>query len=188
MRVGPDLIVKGWKCFDKDLKCRGFQFEVGKTYEVEGDVILCRNGFHFHEKPEHVFSYYDSSSRVCEVEAKDVITDSDKSVCRSITILKELVGISRFLISNNNADGDGNGYGYGNGYGDGDGYGYGYGDGVGNGYGDGNGYVYGYGYGYGDGYGDGNGYGYGDGDSDGYGDGDGDGCKFIFGRSFRKCI
>lgn len=30
--------IKGWKCFDKDLKCRNHQFEVGGTYEVEGEI------------------------------------------------------------------------------------------------------------------------------------------------------
>ena len=50
--------VKGWKNFDKDLKCRDFQFERGKTYSVKGDIELCKNGFHFHEKKEDLFNYY----------------------------------------------------------------------------------------------------------------------------------
>ena len=38
--------MKGYKGFDKDLSCRGFQYEIGKTYECEGKITLCENGFH----------------------------------------------------------------------------------------------------------------------------------------------
>jgi hypothetical protein len=50
--------MKGYKGFDKDLKCRGFQYEVGKTYECEGKVALCENGFHFCEDPKNIRGYY----------------------------------------------------------------------------------------------------------------------------------
>ena len=62
---------KGWKCFDKDMKCRGMQFTHGEIAEVSGEIKMCKNGIHFHENPEHVFNYYDRSSRVFEVEAED---------------------------------------------------------------------------------------------------------------------
>ena len=64
-----DDIIRGFKGFDKDLKCRGFQYEIGKDYEQEGKVKCCVRGFHFCENPFDVFRYYSpSDSRYCEVE------------------------------------------------------------------------------------------------------------------------
>ena len=40
-------MVKGFKGFNEDLTCRGFQYEIGKTYKHNGEVELCRSGFHF---------------------------------------------------------------------------------------------------------------------------------------------
>ena len=59
----------GYKGFNKNLQCRGFQYEVGKTFEHEGDVSCCNRGFHFCENPFDVFGYYPpSGSRYCSVE------------------------------------------------------------------------------------------------------------------------
>jgi hypothetical protein len=83
---------KGWKVFDENLKCRNYQFEVGKTYKVEGVLEMCINGFHFHENSKDLFAYYsfDPKNRVCEVTCEEVITGDDKSVCRNITLIREL--------------------------------------------------------------------------------------------------
>ena len=88
---------KGWKVFDKDLCCRGMQYEIGKSYTHSEEIELCTSGFHFHENKNDLFNYYefDSANRVCEITAhqynnQKVITGDDKSVCAKITILKEL--------------------------------------------------------------------------------------------------
>lgn len=49
--------MKGYKGFDKDLKCRDFQYEIGKTYETD-EAKLCEKGFHFCEAPFDVLNYY----------------------------------------------------------------------------------------------------------------------------------
>ena len=60
--------MKTYKGFDKDLKCRGFQFEIGGEYE-EKEAIACKAGFHACEYPLAVFLYYEpNESRYCEVE------------------------------------------------------------------------------------------------------------------------
>ena len=50
-------IIKSFKGFDKDLKCRGFQYEIGKEYE-EKEAKACHCGFHACEHPLDVFSHY----------------------------------------------------------------------------------------------------------------------------------
>jgi len=177
--------IRGYKCFDKDLKCRGFQFEIGKNYKHDGKPILCANGFHYHKNGEQIFAYYSDhifDTRVCEIEAGISVHDNDKSVTTDILILRELTGkeVKQLYVIDDSGSGSGDGYGsgYGDGDGSGDGSGYGYGSGSGYGSDDGSGYGYGSGSGYGsdDGSGDGSGSGsgYGDGDGSGYGDGSGD--------------
>ena len=63
-----NVVIKGYKGFDKELKCRGFLYEVDKEYEQGGEMKCCNNGFHFCENPFDVFSYYPpNDSRYCEV-------------------------------------------------------------------------------------------------------------------------
>jgi hypothetical protein len=87
--------IKGFKIFNKDLKCRGMQFEIGKTFTHEGDPVLCEYGFHFHEDPRDLFevsySFDPEQSRVCEIQVLGkVVTGDNKSVTNKIKILREL--------------------------------------------------------------------------------------------------
>ena len=61
--------IKGYKGFDKNMKCRNFQYEIGKDYQHDGKISCCNSGFHFCTNPFDVLAYYaPSSSRFCEVE------------------------------------------------------------------------------------------------------------------------
>ena len=85
-------IIKSFKGFDKDLKCRGFQYEIGKEYE-EKEAKACHCGFHACEHPLDVFSHYTpNDSRYCEVEQSGEIdkSKSDKICSTKIKIGAEL--------------------------------------------------------------------------------------------------
>ena len=83
-----------YKGFDKDFKCRGFQYEVGKTYEMDGNIACCNRGFHACESPIEVFDYYDMlTSRFAEVEQSGKIDKeavSTKTCSSRIKIKAEL--------------------------------------------------------------------------------------------------
>jgi hypothetical protein len=83
----------GFKGFDNTLKCRDFQYELGKTYTHKGTVNLCFSGFHFCENPFDVWSYYGPTNRFAQVEAEGVSkqTESDsKRVAKTLHIEAEL--------------------------------------------------------------------------------------------------
>ena len=88
--------MKGYKGFDKDLKCRDLQYEVGKETAVDGDIELCKRGIHFCENPHDIFSYYapGKNNRFAVVEAEDVSDerndDDSKRVCRRLTVKAEI--------------------------------------------------------------------------------------------------
>ena len=85
--------ITGYKVTDSNMKCRGFQFEIGKKFKIEGEVKICKNGFHFCEKTVDCFNYYPFTSlnRVFLVEGSGVIlSEGDKMCSEEIEFMREL--------------------------------------------------------------------------------------------------
>ena len=92
--------MKGFKGFDKNLKCRGMQFEVGNEYKIENNgipiALFSGTCIHFCKTIQGVNDYYDccdSDNRYCEVEAIGEIVETN-DICGTdhIRIVKEIVG------------------------------------------------------------------------------------------------
>ena len=85
--------IKAYKAFNKDLTCRGFQYEVGKEYETD-NAKLCEEGFHACENPIDVFNYYPpADSRFCLVELSGKIdkeSGDSKIAATKIKICEEI--------------------------------------------------------------------------------------------------
>jgi len=84
----------GYKATDKNMCCRDFRYELGKTYK-EDTAILCERGFHFCENPMDVLNYYNiTDGRFFEVECSDVSDETNKEdtkrVCKTIKLKSEL--------------------------------------------------------------------------------------------------
>jgi hypothetical protein len=93
--------IYAYKGFDKDLKCRDFQYEVGKDYEQDGNIKCCEKGFHACEFPYDVFSHYapGKNSRYCtvtqsgEMDKKDV----DSKVASSKIHIETEIGLGGII-------------------------------------------------------------------------------------------
>ena len=85
--------VKGYKVFNPDWTCRGFQYEVGKTYEENVKPSVCDRGFHFCKQAKDCFNYYtfDPKNKVAEVIALgEVAEEGDKCCTNKIQIVREI--------------------------------------------------------------------------------------------------
>ena len=99
--------VKGYKVFNPDWTCRGFQYEIGKIFEEDVKPSCCDRGFHFCEKAADCFSYYsfNSENRVAEVIALgEVDTDGKKSCTNKIQIVREIPWQELLTIVNTGKD------------------------------------------------------------------------------------
>lgn len=92
------MYIKG---FDKDLRCRGMQFEVGKEYSTgvaDADISLCTNTvFHFCDSLRKVHTHYsvipEENNRFCEIEVLGaLISDDTKCGSNRIRIVREILG------------------------------------------------------------------------------------------------
>lgn len=88
-----------YKGTDKDMKCRGFQYELGKVYETAA-AECCKNGFHACEYPLDVLKYYppDSSRYFVVEQGGEISKDDDDSKQASTQIeLKAEIGITELV-------------------------------------------------------------------------------------------
>ena len=87
-------VITSYKAFGKNMQCLNFQYEVGKEYEMDGEIKCCTRGFHACKSPMEVWDYYDMlNSRYAEVEQSGKIEKEENStkVCSSrIKIKAEL--------------------------------------------------------------------------------------------------
>ena len=89
--------IHGYKGFDKDLKCRGFQYETGKEYSTD-KAVACKTGFHYCENPMDVLGFYapcddtGTPNRFCEVEGSGDFdkSKSDKLCCTHLKVKAEI--------------------------------------------------------------------------------------------------
>ena len=102
--------IEGYKATDKDMKCKGYQFELGKMFIHEGDLIGCKSGFHFCPRLNDCFGYYKigDGNRYFKVRAlinlhqryeftptgyhfySGSMRDTDKRVAKKIEFLEEI--------------------------------------------------------------------------------------------------
>ena len=101
------MSIKGYKVFNPDWTCRGFQYKTGETFIHNGNIEMCGKGFHFCQKASDCFTYYnfDSNNKVAEVEAIGLVeTDGDKSVTDKIVIIREILWHEVLTIVNEGKD------------------------------------------------------------------------------------
>lgn len=85
--------VRGFKVFNPDWTCRGFQYEVGKIFEEDVEPSCCDRGFHFCENAADCFNYYsfNPDNKVAEVIAYgDIVRGDDKCCTNKIKIVCEI--------------------------------------------------------------------------------------------------
>ena len=93
----------GYKVFNSDWSCRDFQYEIGKTYELEGELKVCENGFHYCNKLIDCFNYYDFNpkNKVAIIEAIGNIEEEEsKCATDKIKIVKEITWLQVLEIVN----------------------------------------------------------------------------------------
>ena len=94
--MSENKTVKGYKVFNPDWTCRGFQYKVGKCYEMDERPKICERGYHFCKDLKDCYDYYsfDSDNKVAEITAYgdiDVEENGKKSCTNKIKIEKEIV-------------------------------------------------------------------------------------------------
>lgn len=102
--------IMAYKAFEMDFRCRGFQYEVGKEYHINGDISSCVKGFHACENLIDVFEFYPlGKSRIAEVELWGNIDESYQSLSDTVKLCASDIRIVREIslddYINDNYDG-----------------------------------------------------------------------------------
>lgn len=98
--------ITGYKAFNEDWTCRGFQYEIGKTYTMKEKPICCNQGFHFCTNIADCFKHYANnpeSTKIALVEALgDIDKEDDASKCctNKIKIVKEISFAEAYELGN----------------------------------------------------------------------------------------
>ena len=95
-----DKVIIAYKGFDKDFKCRGFQYAVGETYTHAGDVRACESGFHACEYPLDALGYYPpASSQFAVVEQSGSIArhTGDSKIASSVIKVSASIGLPELI-------------------------------------------------------------------------------------------
>ena len=102
--------ISGYKVTDSNMQCRGFQYELGKTYKHKGKIKLCESGFHFCKNINDLWGYYtfNPKNRVFEIMAGKTIDGADKSVTNELTFLRELLWTEVLILCNTGKNNSGN--------------------------------------------------------------------------------
>jgi hypothetical protein len=93
-------VVEAVKAFNLDWTCRGYQYEVGKTYEHDGEVQACHGGFHACENPLDVFAYYEpGQARFAVVEMSGEFSRhaEDSKIASGRITIKAEIGIPEIV-------------------------------------------------------------------------------------------
>ena len=100
-------VITAFKGFDKNLQCRGYQFEIGKTHTHEGEVEACSSGFHSCENPFDVLNYYPlisdggSLNRFAAVKASGTISrhDGDSKIASASLLVEAELKMPEFIYA-----------------------------------------------------------------------------------------
>ena len=103
--VAQTEVITALKGFDKNLQCRGYQFEIGKTHMHEGEVEACSSGFHSCENPLDVLNYYPlisddgSLNRFASVKASGTISrhDGDSKIASASLLVEVELKLPEFI-------------------------------------------------------------------------------------------
>ena len=103
--VAQTEVITAIKGFDKNLQCRGYQFEIGKTHMHEGEVEACSSGFHSCENPLDVLNYYPlisddgSLNRFASVKASGTISrhDGDSKIASASLLVEVELKLPEFI-------------------------------------------------------------------------------------------